>query len=481
LYDIVENLVDQVALLCGRQFDNRRKTDVINKLRPIFGDKENIETFTYRQLNEILLLCNERIVTKEFFAFLANLKSLKSKPSKKVSRISFNDFKHRVNEFRKLAMLHFGSFRYAFNYLCRRKDIDTDMDFGVWTRDHRIMERNLKDRPDSILEITDIDENELHLLGYVSGGAKESAREKKAKQTAEQNFKVYLTYDYLDVYVATSMREKWEYVEVNKLCNEIFTKTKLKNYNVRYFNPTQNYHSNSIAKSLIEGLMLKRAKCTLYLVQERDTMGKDSEMASTLAQGKPVIAYVPDVDVSMRVKRLQDASIDEILKRANFLKQELSNGEEGEEFKDLIELIGVKTIAASSQQEQKEILKQHKEDFKRLIEMLAGYEKRFFNNRASVLMKKHPLRFQIDLKTGVANGVLVARSAKICSELILGILTNNLDFDIIEPEQKSDLTDEIDDLNYRLIESKTKCSFRVVTRDEMLTNSFWNLYNLGEN
>ena len=39
--------------------------------------------------------------------------------------------------------------------------------------------------------------------------------------------------------------------------------------------------------------MLKRARCTLYLAQESDTLGEDSELASTLAQGKPVIAFVP--------------------------------------------------------------------------------------------------------------------------------------------------------------------------------------------
>jgi hypothetical protein len=41
--------------------------------------------------------------------------------------------------------------------------------------------------------------------------------------------------------------------------------------------------------------MLRRASCTIYLAQESDTLGKDSELASTLAQGKPVVAYIPDV------------------------------------------------------------------------------------------------------------------------------------------------------------------------------------------
>ena len=39
--------------------------------------------------------------------------------------------------------------------------------------------------------------------------------------------------------------------------------------------------------------LLRRAQCTIYMVQEGDTLGKDSELAATLAQGKPVIAYIP--------------------------------------------------------------------------------------------------------------------------------------------------------------------------------------------
>ena len=50
--------------------------------------------------------------------------------------------------------------------------------------------------------------------------------------------------------------------------------------------------------------MLKRAKCTVYSVQDTDTLGKDSELAATLAQGKPVIAYVPRITVEDRVGEL---------------------------------------------------------------------------------------------------------------------------------------------------------------------------------
>ena len=67
------------------------------------------------------------------------------------------------------------------------------------------------------------------------------------------------------------------------------------NLKLRYFDPTQSHLDFRIDKGLIEGLMLKRAACTVYMVQETDTFGKDSELASTLAQGKPVIAFIPHI------------------------------------------------------------------------------------------------------------------------------------------------------------------------------------------
>src|SRR5207247_1862494 len=84
-----------------------------------------------------------------------------------------------------------------------------------------------------------------------------------------------------------------EYQIVSQFVDEVFSCPRLKTMKVRWFDPTQAYCSDRIDKGLAEGLMLKRALCTLYLAQESDTLGKDSELASTLAQGKPVIAFIP--------------------------------------------------------------------------------------------------------------------------------------------------------------------------------------------
>ena len=61
---------------------------------------------------------------------------------------------------------------------------------------------------------------------------------------------------------------------------------------LRYFDPTLSFVDDRITKGIIECLMLRRAKVTIYNAGDKDSLGKDSELAATLAQGKPVIAYV---------------------------------------------------------------------------------------------------------------------------------------------------------------------------------------------
>src|SRR5437899_9296486 len=102
------------------------------------------------------------------------------------------------------------------------------------------------------------------------------------------------------------MRAANEYEEISKFCDAVFVHPRLKKLKLRWFDPTQAYCKDRIDKGLAEALMLKRAKCTLYLVQETDTIGKDSELASTLAQGKPVIAYVPTADRAFIERRLSN-------------------------------------------------------------------------------------------------------------------------------------------------------------------------------
>lgn len=97
----------------------------------------------------------------------------------------------------------------------------------------------------------------------------------------------------MDVYVATSMRDDRDYREMHAFVDDVFTKRDIARLNLRYFDPTQAYCPNKYDKGLVECLMIRCAKVTIYCAQKQDTMGKDSELAITLGLGKPVIVYVP--------------------------------------------------------------------------------------------------------------------------------------------------------------------------------------------
>jgi hypothetical protein len=88
-----------------------------------------------------------------------------------------------------------------------------------------------------------------------------------------------------------------------------------------------------------------------------------------------------------------------------------------------------------------------------------------FERSARVLSEVHPLGIQVDLNTGVANGVLVTRTLSDTASVVRAILTNRLTFDIVrEPGA------------LKLVEERTKCTFRLMVSNPVLTNSFWNFY-----
>ncbi|HEV7218758.1 MAG: hypothetical protein ACHP8A_14665 [Terriglobales bacterium] len=131
-------------------------------------------------------------------------------------------------------------------------------------------------------------------------------RQASAQQVGMRNTQRYLTLPYLDVYVATSMRTPEDYVTQHAFVMQLFQNENVRDLNLRYFDPTASYDPDRIKKGLIECLMLRRAAITIYNAGAEDTMGKDSELAATLAQGKPVIVYVQSepafVDVLGRSK-----------------------------------------------------------------------------------------------------------------------------------------------------------------------------------
>ena len=166
--------------------------------------------------------------------------------------------------------------------------------------------------------------------------------------------------------------------------------------------------------------MLKRARCTIYLVQESDTLGKDSELASTLAQGKAVIGYVPAADEHF-VDRLLD-------------QMRLS-----EDVSDQILLLQLLRLFKADAAWSDPIVQRWLSDPSRLDAetnalkaMVQAAIKEHYDRRAAMLRDQHPFGIQVNLATGVANGVLVLRTEEACAEVVRRIVTSTLEFDVEE-------------------------------------------------
>jgi len=119
------------------------------------------------------------------------------------------------------------------------------------------------------------------------------------KEIGRANQEQYLrNIETIDVYIATSMRDDKEYHEMTEFVTKVFDDKNLIDLNIRYFDPTLCFCDSRIDKGIIECLLVRSAKVTIYCAQGSDTFGKDSELAATLVQGKPVIVYVPEGNTS---------------------------------------------------------------------------------------------------------------------------------------------------------------------------------------
>lgn len=118
------------------------------------------------------------------------------------------------------------------------------------------------------------------------------ARFFKARDAALENTRYYLSMaDDLDVYVATSMRGRDDFRAMADTCETIFTDDRLKELQLRYFDPTLSAAAGHEDKGIIECLMVKCAKALVYCAGEKESYGKDAEAAMALSLGKPVIFY----------------------------------------------------------------------------------------------------------------------------------------------------------------------------------------------
>lgn len=320
-----------------------------------------------------------------------------------------------------------------------------------------------------------------------------------------RNLAAYLTEPFIDVYVATSMREHADFVSVNIFVESLFGHQLIAPLKLRYFNPTQSWIEDRVAKGTVEALMLKRSRLTVYMAQKTDTFGKDSEASVALSEGKPVIVYVPKiVDEETGIDsetlfRLDDAKLLHTYQRAGL------EDEEGLDRKERVSRILRALLEPLPLSDVARIIEKHWADFdlygevskmpdelrvptrkyldaitlrgpnlptplpestvalaliRRLVDVAV-----FFEGRAKTFRDVHPLALQVIVSSGVLNGILVVRSAKMCAEAMFKIITNTVDASVI-----------VDENNYRLCDKLTGSTLRVVSRYPLLTYAFWTQY-----
>ena len=418
----------------------------------------------HSQLNELLLLLGYDRVSPNFFQYLVD-GGVVYKPNASIG--SLEQLHRATQQFQLVALLFYGNVKFAFKSLSNNPD---GLRAALSLLAPRA-EKEFEERHHPIQPVDPISPEDTYYLGYLIAEELKKRleadptdrvaleQEKKRKELIERgrrNHEAYLTSDHLDVYVATSMRERHEYLLVGEFARAIFESDPLRRMGIRWFDPTQAYCLDRIDKGLAEALMLKRARCTLYLAQETDTLGKDSELASTLAQGKPVIAFVPTGDESYcdnLLKMLR--SVRDGRTEKELILAQLQAFDSGLAWKDAKVRSWLTDLSAAPLEEMKH----------RCYEVVLEQS----NRRARILKESHPLGVQVQVSNGVANGVIVARSIAECAELIKRVLTRTLTFDVEE---------SVTPIGKYLFlrEQLTKSIFRVVTGDMMLTNTFWNYY-----
>lgn len=342
---------------------------------------------TYQEFNELLAYLGWPKVSPEFFQhFFAGEFS------------TVEGFARGVEQVRIHAMLFWGSFSQGFLELAKYTRVE---EFNRVPWDMKLPH----DRPVLVDKIKPLTGEQGHVTGYLTD--QENPLSQGQRQTAiniaKRNAERYLAMDFVDVYLAGSMRSLSDFQSAATFVRTLRAQPELRQLRLSFFNPLWSYMEDSQQKGLLEQLMLEKANAMVYSAGEVDSFGKDSELASMLVQGKPVIVYVPHPPAPN---------------------------------------------ANASQ-----------EDIEAWAELKDRLDRRF-----AAFANTHPLRIQCDLRTGVANGVMVCRDVGMCAQLLYGIFTNTLEFRI----------DDDDSYNVFLREPISNSAVRVVTRNQFLTDSFWN-------
>jgi transcriptional regulator with XRE-family HTH domain len=330
----------------------------------------------------------------------------------------------------------------------------------------------------------------------------ELARMSESQHIGQRNLAQYLSADHMDVYIATSMRTDPDFVSVNKFARALFLEDLVRPLKLRYFNPTQSWIDDRISKGLVEALMLRRARVTIYMAQKSDTFGKDSEASVALGQGRPVIVYVPKLiveNIDIDTESLFRHSRAELVSLLNREDQSLADDiDESIDDEALVSRILTSRLYAASQVQLITAIRNQWADFDlygeaeripsddratyrtwldkiiyegkdepltdplrvQLISVFVATAVRF-ERRAELFREYHPLALQIILSTGVLNGILVVRSVRQCAEVLSALIENKLDLKLAKDEH-----------NYKLVEVGTNSTMRVISRHTLLRNAF---------
>ncbi len=198
----------------------------------------------YSQFNEILLILGLNRVSKEFFQFLVD----GTTEFKRGSSLDLNLLNDGVDRVRKLSLLVFGNTRFGFKQFS--EDFTSNIEsLESWVGGiQRIEEERFTERHSPVLEIREIPIGKTFMLGYLTAREIKQRLEadpsdSEAKNlyeersllvaTAIHNQRAYLASDHMDVYVATSMRNKHEFFLTNSFMKDLFGHEDLNYLNLR--------------------------------------------------------------------------------------------------------------------------------------------------------------------------------------------------------------------------------------------------------
>ena len=155
------------------------------------------------------------------------------------------------------------------------------------TGEYAYLQQQLQLSADDFME--EVFEDKASLLEKIHRVAQDFTR---ARRAALSNTTMYLSMvGDLDVYIATSMRNRDDFRDMADFCETVFDNGQLQALKLRYFDPTLSAAEHHEDKGIVECLMVKCAKALILNAGSRDSYGKDVEAAMALSLGKPVIIY----------------------------------------------------------------------------------------------------------------------------------------------------------------------------------------------